>query len=413
MPPTLGGTLTITVDGECGIIGSGGQMIFSPAGFPDWLASTYRLLSTEITLGGGVNAVLRDQLFYIAGSRRNVTYHAVYTFRMVAIAPGPTYASPVATINSGSRMKHDNVNLYNIIDPIVPAANLVTIRKSVPYPSIPGGDTATYTITLLNSGFSGTQVDSIMDILPSSPATPVYLSGSSSFNAGPCADPTLSGSRLKWTGPFAIDSGGTATLTFGIILPAVEGSYTNQALAGIGNVLIDSTLDIGDYTPASATIIVGMPDIIMLKSTQLISDPVNNSSNPKAIPGARILYTITITNQGIGMADDHSVIAGDMIPAGASLVAGDINGAGSGPVIFEDGIPASGLSYSYGGLSDTTDNLAFSSDSGATYSYIPSPDSSGFDFNITNIMINPNGPFQGEVGGSFPSFTIKFMVQLR
>jgi hypothetical protein len=413
MPPTLGGMLTLTVDGECGTIGNNGQMIFSPAGFPDWLASTYKLMSTEVTLGGGVNAYLRDRLYYVASAQRNVSYHAVYTFRMIDIAPGPIYASPVATISSGARMKHDNVNLYDIIDPIVPAANLVTLAKAVFPSTISGGDTATYTITLLNSGFSATQVDSIMDFLPSTPAAPLFLAGSSRFNSMPHPDPTIFGTRLKWTGPFAIDSGGTANLTFDAIFPATEGAYTNLALAAIGNVLIDTTLDIGDVCPAAAVIIVGMPHIIMLKSTQVSSDPVNNSNNPKAIPGARILYTITITNQGMGMADEHSMAAGDMIPAGASLFLGDINGAGSGPVIFEDGIPASGLTYSYAGLSDTTDNLAFSSDSGATYSYIPLPDSSGFDSNITNILINPDGSFQGAVVGGYPNFTIKFLIGLR
>jgi hypothetical protein len=413
MPPTLGGTLTITVDGECGTIGNSGVMIFSPAGFPDWLASTYKLLSTEVTLGGGVNAVLQNRLFYIASAQHNVTYHAVYTFRMVAIAPGPTVASPVATISSGSRMKHDNVNLYDIIDPIVPAANLVTLRKSVLPSTIPGGDTATYTITLLNSGLAGTQVDSIMDFLPSTPAIATYLSGSSRFNDIPRADPIIFGTRLKWTGPFAIDSGGTAELTFEAIFPMVEGTYTNLALGGIGNVLIDSTLDIGDDAPASATIIVGMPDIIMLKSTQVLSDPINDGSDPKAIPGARMLYTITITNQGLGEADNHSLIAGDIIPAGSALFAGDINGPDSGPVIFEDGVPASGVTYSYGGLSDTTDDLAFSCDGGATFTYIPLPDSEGFDPNITNLTINPGGVFQGAGDGSNRAFTIRFMVQLR
>jgi hypothetical protein len=76
-PPTLGGILTIQVNGDCGIIGRDGVMIFSPAGFPDWLADAYELVETEITLSGGINANLTNQLYYSATSRKNITYSAV------------------------------------------------------------------------------------------------------------------------------------------------------------------------------------------------------------------------------------------------------------------------------------------------------------------------------------------------
>jgi uncharacterized repeat protein (TIGR01451 family) len=413
IPPVLGGLLTITVDGDGGRLGLRRMMIFSPAGFLDWPASSYVLVSTVVVLSGGINEILQDRLFYTGNANRSFTYHGIYTFRLVSIPPGSAIASPVATISSGSRMMHDHVKAYQIIDPIIPAVNLVLVQKSVLPPNIGGGDTATYTISLLNLGAAAVQIDSVNDILPSSAVIPSYLSGSSRFNALPISDPASSGSQLKWTGPFSVDSGEVATLTFDVSFPAIERPYTNFAFGAIGNTLIDSTLDVNDYAPAAATIMVGIPRIIMLKSAQVISDPVNISVNPKAIPGAILLYTVAVANQGIGMADDNSVIAGDAVPAGTSLYVGDINGFGSGPVVFEDGNPVSGMTYSYGGLGDTSDNLAFSSDSGATYSYVPLPDSSGFDPNVTNISINPDGPFQGAAGGGDPSFTVRFMVRVR
>jgi len=413
IPPVLGGELTITVDGEGGILGNAGLMIFSPAGLLDWPASSYVLVSTEVTLSGGVNVVLRDRLFHTASSKRSFTYHGVYTFRLVSIPAGPAIASPVATISSGARMKHDNVNAYEIIDPIVPAVNLVQLRKTVLPPNICGGDTATYSITLMNLGISSVQVDSINDVLPSLPAAPSYLSGSSQFNAEPLSDPWLSGSQLKWIGPFTVDSGGVATLAFDVAFPVIEGSYTNLAFGAIGDTRIDSTIDVTDYAPATAVIIVGMPDIVILKSTQTISDPVNGNINPKAVPGSRLLYTVTITNQGVGMADDHSVIAGDMIPPGSCLYVGDLSGIGSGPVSFADGSPSSGLVYSFESLTSPSDNLAFSRDGGLTYDYYPVPDSNGLDLNVTNILINPQGFFWGADGMSYPNCSFRFMVQLR
>jgi len=409
-PPSLGGILTIEVDGECGIIGRDGVMIFSPAGFPDWLADAYELVQTEITLSGGINANLTNQLYYSGTSRKSISYHAVYTFRVAGVASGPTVASPVATVSSGARMKHDKTDSYYEIDPILPAVNLLTIQKNILPPNICGGDTATYTITIVNSGALTAQIDSVIDILPSSPATPVYLDGTSQFNTVPCADPEILGPQMKWTGPFPVDPGGTATLAFGMIFPAVEGAYTNFAFAAVGNIIVDTTLDLSDYAPASVTIIVGMPDIMILKSTQVISDPVNGNNNPKAIPGATLLYTVTVTNGGIGMADDHSVLINDMIGSNASLFVGDISGGG--PVVFEDGMPPSGMSYNYEGLNSLTDDLAFSSDSGASYTYTPVPDSTGFDPAVTNISVNPTGAFEGAAGSSYPNFTIKFMVRL-
>ncbi len=124
-----------------------------------------------------------------------------------------------------------------------------------------------------------------------------------------------------------------------------------------------------------------------------------------------MLYTVTVTNWGIGMTDANSISIGDIISPNASVFVGDISGGG--PIVFEDGTPPSGMSYNYEGLGSITDDLAFSDDGGVTYAYTPVPDSTGFDPAVTNILINPTGAFEGAVGGSYPSFTIKFMVRLR
>ena len=412
-PPILGGLLTITVDGDCGVIGRNGMLIFSPAGFPDWPANSYELISTEVTLSGGINAVLRNRLFYTASGIRTATYHAVYTFRAVGVASGPAIVSPVATITSGSRMKHDRVDIYFQINPILPAVNPSMIRKNVIPLNITGGDTAAYTISISNTGVLGIQLDSLIDILPMFPGMPLYMTGSSSYNSVPCADPIASDSVLVWHGPFPVGPGEISVLSFNLSFPLIDGVYPNFALGAIGITLIDSTLDVVDYAPAIATVIIGMPNIIMLKSALLISDPLNDTINPKSIPGARILYTITAFNQGFGITDAHSVITDDIIPNGASLYVSDINGAGSGPVVFEDGTPSSGLAYGFGGLGNLSDNLAFSNNGGVTYEYIPTPDSAGLDHNVTNIAINPSGSFQGAGSGIYPNFSIKFVVQLR
>ena len=130
----------------------------------------------------------------------------------------------------------------------------------------------------------------------------------------------------------------------------------------------------------------------------------------KAIPGAEVLYTISVTNQGEGSTDADTVVITDPVPANAALFVGDIDGPGSGPVLFQDGAIASGLSYTFIDLSSGTDDVEFSDDGGTTYTYTPVPDGDGFDDNVTNLRVNPKGPFNGASGGDNPSFSLKFKI---
>ncbi len=130
-------------------------------------------------------------------------------------------------------------------------------------------------------------------------------------------------------------------------------------------------------------------DLILVKSVVVLQDPVSGMTDPKAIPGAIVLYTITVSNQGGIPADLNTTILTDKIPANSSLLVSDIAGGGSGPVSFSDGSPASGLTYTFTSLGSTTDDLEFSDDGGATFNYTPVPDIDGADSNVTDIRISP------------------------
>lgn len=71
----------------------------------------------------------------------------------------------------------------------------------------------------------------------------------------------------------------------------------------------------GVYSVSSATLSV-------TKTATVISDPINGTSNPKAIPGATMQYTITVVNSG--SANATSVKVTDPIPANTTYVAGSI-----------------------------------------------------------------------------------------
>ena len=121
-------------------------------------------------------------------------------------------------------------------------------------------------------------------------------------------------------------------------------------------------------------------NLVLQKSVLTVYDPVNNSSNPKAIPGSWVDYTLSATNSGSGSVDVDSLLIVEPVPANAALFVADLAGAGSGPVEFIDGSGAasSGLSLQYGGPGDAGDDIEFSTD-GVDYSYTPVPDIDGFD----------------------------------
>lgn len=149
-----------------------------------------------------------------------------------------------------------------------------------------------------------------------------------------------------------------------------------------------------------------LPDLLVTKSVQTVSDPVNGSSNPKAIPGAVMLYTINVSNQGPGTVDNDSMLVVDAVPNGSELFVG----TGSGdPIVFSDGTVPSGLSYSY--ASDVT----FSNQvgGGPPYNYIPTPDAQGFDSAITGYRVNPGGSMNAASGGNFPTFNLLLSVRVQ
>lgn len=77
---------------------------------------------------------------------------------------------------------------------------------------------------------------------------------------------------------------------------------------GTGDVANDGKAsDDDDYTVQSAVVAVA-------KTSRVYSDPVNNTTNPKAIPGAVVQYCITVTNSGA--VDATGVSIADPIPTG-------------------------------------------------------------------------------------------------
>jgi uncharacterized repeat protein (TIGR01451 family) len=149
-----------------------------------------------------------------------------------------------------------------------------------------------------------------------------------------------------------------------------------------------------------------VPSLLVSKIAQTLTDPVNGGSNPKAIPGAVVQYTLGVSNQGLGAVDANSMVITDPLPANTALY---VVTSGGDPIVFVDGATPSGLTYTY-----ATD-VTFSNQvgGGPPYNYVPVPDAQGFDPLVTGYRINPGGAMNPTVGANTPSFNIRLQVRIQ
>jgi uncharacterized repeat protein (TIGR01451 family) len=147
--------------------------------------------------------------------------------------------------------------------------------------------------------------------------------------------------------------------------------------------------------------------VSVAKTASVVSDPLNGALTPKAIPGAAVEYTITLSNTSNRALDDGTVTVADLVPAKTKLYVKDLGLAGSGPVAFSQNL-LSGMSFTFAGLGSATDDVSFSKDGGATYTYVPAPDADGCDALVTHVKVRPRGSLSAA-----GAFSVRFRVVVK
>jgi parallel beta-helix repeat protein len=167
------------------------------------------------------------------------------------------------------------------------------------------------------------------------------------------ADPSGFGEGLTYLTTLTEGAASDLNATAGSYGPAainglLQGTDTTNRFAfrmaipsgvSIGSVLT-STGTLGGQTSelgGNVTVTSG-PNLTYLKSVAVFSDPLNNTTNPKSIPGAMQVYTLRVTNQGTGSVDSNTVALVDAIPANTALFVQDLGVAGSGPCCRRPGV---------------------------------------------------------------------------
>lgn len=202
-------------------------------------------------------------------------------------------------------------------------------------------------------------------------------------------------------------SSGQATCAISVNVTSATAGVYNNLQANLSGV----SLNLVNNVNATLTVTGLMPSLFLLKFASVISDPINNSVNPKAIPGAILAYTVRLTNSGPGTVDSGTVVITDALSNDLDLFVGDLGGPGSGPVIFTDGTPVSGLAWTFTGLGSPGDSVEFSQN-GTVWTYTPVPDLNGFDATVRHIRLRPTGAMNAAGGGN-PSADLLFRVRIR
>ena len=197
----------------------------------------------------------------------------------------------------------------------------------------------------------------------------------------------------------AVGASTTCTASY-VITPAdvTAGSVTNTATADgapTGGTLAPAT------DSATVTIVAGTADLDVVKTIEVF-DPTN--AGLLAVPGNDVLYTITVTNTGTGPVDDDTLFIVDALPPQVDFFDGDVNGPGSGRVLFAN----SGTSITFDPIAD----VGFSTGPArpTDFSECGASPTAVYDPAIRFVCFAPKGELNAAAPD--PSFSLTFRVRL-
>jgi uncharacterized repeat protein (TIGR01451 family) len=320
------------------------------------------------------------------------------------------------------------------IDIFVPnlAASLTKTVVDLNGGSLNPGDVLEYTISFKNTGQDAATKVFVIDPIPSGTS---YVTGSLKIAAGANTgtktdtadsdqadfDSILnrvvfrlgSGANGANGGSFAPSD--STTITFQVkVNPGTNSQIIyNTATIAYTGVTLPTVYTANASAAITVVSVASFPLLVNQKTVQVVSDPVNGTTNPKNIPGAVNLYTLTIQNTGSGTA--NSLTIADLISTNSELFTGNFatgTGAGS-PFLFTNGTPASGISCSFVAIGDATDCVEFSKDSGATWTHTPN---GAYDPVVTNIRFRLAGTMNGAATAGtppYPSFSLQFKTRIK
>lgn len=214
----------------------------------------------------------------------------------------------------------------------------------------------------------------------------------SSLTLGPTTTPvTIAQSQATGTGiSDNQDNAGTVTASFAQPVTVIELRYANYPYSGTDNG--------GTGQQAYGIQRVSFCPLPSLTAVKSSTPYVTASTDPARfnIPGADVLYTISVTNTGGSPAELSGALLTDVLPPQVRFYNGDIDGAGplTGPL---EAI------YS-GGTTVTGGAVAYSNNAGSSYTYTPV---AGYDPAVDALRMSGTGTIPA--GGAI---TLRFRARI-
>jgi hypothetical protein len=144
-------------------------------------------------------------------------------------------------------------------------------------------------------------------------------------------------------------------------------------------------------TVLNVKLTVSANSVVLTTSTGTTWDPVNGTTNPKALPGGKRRMIVNVTNPDLVPVDKDTLGLNLWVPVGTS-VALDGDGTTSGSFLnFTEGSPASALAVNYATPGSATDDVDFSSDRGMSWNYVPVAGDTVSQSAVTNVRVRPKG----------------------
>lgn len=221
-----------------------------------------------------------------------------------------------------------------------------------------------------------------------------YDTALSSLNLGPDTAPfTITAQQA--VGVTVSDNNSTTgniTASFAQPVTSVQIRYGNYPFTTGENTTGQQAFAIGgvSYCP--------MPVVTGAKTSAPFSDPLNGTTNPKLIPGADLIYTLTVTNSNASTLSAGEVPAlTDLLPTNVTFYNGDIDNGGPLTGNFEFVPGTSGLSLAAA-------NITYTNNNGSSFAYTPA---AGYDAAVNGVRYSPTGTFNAN-----SSFSIRFRARI-
>jgi uncharacterized repeat protein (TIGR01451 family) len=201
--------------------------------------------------------------------------------------------------------------------------------------------------------------------------------------------------------PYTLDELGVGATNLSVYTPTMSctNAWTGSTTALPNTMPGPITPQLGDVITCTITNTRRNVAVLSVaKSSRVISDPVNGTTNPMMIPGAVVEYAITVTNVGNTTVTSNSLVMLDVLPPNVAY--DRVTG-----VSFTNGTTTSGLN-TFNPATMVTFSSQFSG--GAPFTYTPV---GTYDTLVTGLRIAPTGTMAAATSPTVtPSFTIRYRV---